>query len=166
MNYTRQQHTFRCRFHGPFIWCRRHLDHGWMNSLYIQKAWAPCLRPWTVLSICYLQSLKLSANNCKFYQNQIAGCGHIIVASGYQLDSRNVEAIKNIKFPVTVDEPCLLFCFWRWMPTCLQFSAYILPAECSYGGRWRTSPKQTQERIQQRWTLQVSLDAIHDAGFF
>lgn len=48
------------------------------------------------LKICDEHDLRLSAKKCSFYTNIVKWCGQIVDSSVYNLDPKNIEAIRTL----------------------------------------------------------------------
>lgn len=63
-------------------------------------------------TICCIHYPRLSATKPVVYTKIVKGCGRIIEEKGYQLDPRNIEALRNLeilrsmKAPITATEQC------------------------------------------------------------
>lgn len=64
---------------------------------------------------CKKYGLFLSAKKCTFFAKEIKWCGRIIDSSGFRMDPRNAEGLKNMHSPVTADELCQFVHCCRWM---------------------------------------------------
>lgn len=79
-------------------------------------------------AICKEVGLYLSAKKCRFFAKEIKWCGRIVDETGYRLDPRNAEGLRNMQSPTTADELCQFIHCCRWMSSSIpDFSKRIAP---------------------------------------
>lgn len=66
---------------------------------------------------CAKYKLYLSAKKCEFYARRVKWCGRIIDSEGYQLDPRNIQAIRSMDAGTSAAELCQFIHCCRWMST-------------------------------------------------
>lgn len=80
--------------------------------------------------ICRQHNLYLSTKKRSFYEKEVKWCGRIIDSPGYRKDPSNFQAMRNLKYPQTVDELCQFIHCCRWMSTNIcNFHFLIMPLD-------------------------------------
>lgn len=54
-----------------------------------------------------------------FCTKKVKCCGRIIDGKIYQLNQRNIEALRNMEAPITASKLCQFTNCWKWMRNCI-----------------------------------------------
>lgn len=115
---------------------------------------------------CDKFNLVLSARKCSFYSNSVKWCGRIIDKDGYRLDPRNVDALRNMKFPITADELCQFVHCCRWMATAIpDFNKRCLPLNEALEAAYAITGKRKKSGLKNVSLSKVSWGPKHEAAF-
>lgn len=71
----------------------------------------------TLFKISRAYNLYLSAKHSALYTNKVECCCRNINGEGYRMDSRNIKAIRIVKYPINAPELCQFMHCSRWMST-------------------------------------------------
>lgn len=118
------------------------------------------------LSTCVRFNLTLSAKKCSFYSKSIKWCGRIIDSSGYQLDPKNVEALRTMEMPVSADELCQFVHCCRWMSAAIpDFQKRCEPLTEALEAAYSLTGKRKKSALKNVPLSRVSWGAVHEVAF-
>lgn len=118
------------------------------------------------VEVCDKYNLKLSARKCVFYSKSVRWCGRIIEKDGYTLDPRNIEALRNMHFPVTADELCQFIHCCRWMAAAIpDFNKRCQPLNEALEKAYALTGKRKKSALKSISLSKVSWGPIHEAAF-
>lgn len=112
---------------------------------------------------CAKHNLFLSAKKCEFYTKKVRWCGRIIDSKGYQLDPRNMEAIKTLNAPVNAAELCQFIHCCRWMSTSIpDMHRKMQPLNDMLEKAYKLTGKRRKSTLKNVTLDKLSWGAIHD----
>lgn len=99
----------------------KHVFKAWIDDfiLYAPTEMDLLQRLDEFFMICGKYNLRFSATKSVFFTRMVKWCGRIIDRDGYQLDPRNIEALRTMEAPITASELCQFIHCCRWMSNCI-----------------------------------------------
>ena len=116
--------------------------------------------------ICQAHRLKLHAAKCKFFLRTVHWCGRIISPEGVKLDPARMQAIRDMRVPVTGDQLQQFVCAAGWMRAGIpEFSRVTQPLADVLEEVYALAGKRTRTAAAKIWLKNTSWGKSHEQAF-